>query len=162
MKKFLKFYLPVIIIFICVGFTSVSSYENALKCLNKNGCRVVSKTKDVIIKIDDRESRNSKVFEDESRYYLISDAYKENSFFLMVIDRSKNDVSYPEGCYTTIYSNYLLLADCISGIFLSDTVKGNGFNAQLKITDSEMNFVIPERKFLAQPEHRIEIVFKGE
>ena len=162
MKKFLGFYLPVIIIFICIGFYSVSSYENALKCLNKNGCQVVSTTRNAVVKIDGRESANSKIFEDEKSFYLISDAYKEGRFFLMIIDKSKNDVSYPEGCYTTIYSSRLLLADCIHGIFLSDKVKGEGFDSQLKITDSGINFVIPEIKESGLPKPIIEIFFEGE
>lgn len=163
MKKFFKFYLPIIIVFICLGIFSVSSYENAFKCVaNTKQCHVVSTTRNAVVKIDANESADSKVFEDERRFYLISDAYKKGNFFLMIIDKSKNDVTYPEGCYSTIYSSYLLLSDCVHGIFLSDKVKGNGFDSQLKITDSEINFIIPDWKTSKVPEHKIEILFKGE
>jgi hypothetical protein len=154
MKKFLRFYLPIIIVFICIGFYSVSDYRNALKCLNENGCRVVSTTRNAVVKIDGRESLNSKIFEDETNYYLVSDAYK-------IINKSKNAVTYPE-CYATIYSSYLLLPDCVHGIFLSDTVKGNGFDEKLEITSSNVEFIIPETEHFKIPNHKIEIIFKGE
>ncbi len=118
--------------------------------------------RNAVVKIDGRESSNSKMFEDEGRFYLISDAYKKGDFFLMMIDKSSNDITYPESCYTTIYSSYLLLADCVHGIFLSDKVKGGGFDTQLNITDTGMNFVIPDSRNSTELKHRIEIHFKGE
>lgn len=155
--------MPIIITLFCLGFYSVSNYENALKCVfNTKQCQVVSKMRNAIVKIDGRESLNSKVFVDERRFYLISDAYGVDYFFLMTIDKSKNDVTLPDGCYATIYSSYLLLADCVHGIFYSDKVKAEGFDTKLKVTSSEIKFIIPDSSKSGLPTHNVEILFKGE
>ena len=74
---------------------------------------------------------------------------------LLIIVKSKNDVILPNGgCREVVFSNYLFLADCAKGYFYSDKAIGNGFDTQLKISNSDMNFVIPG--------HKIEILFKGE
>lgn len=162
MKKFLRFYLPLLLALTALGvFTLrylVVNHENALKCLRE--CRVISAPKSAVVKIDGVESTGSKIFEDEKNYYLVSDIYKKDSFSLMIIDKSKNDVTFPTGCYDTIFSSYLLLPDCAGGIFLSDSVKGNGFDSQLKITGSNINFVVPENKHFDIPEHKIEILYQ--
>jgi hypothetical protein len=156
MKKFLRFYLPLFIAIIAFGFFTlrylIENHENVLKCLVGGG-KVISPAKNAVVKIDDVESTDAKIFEADGNFYLVMESVK--ALDLLIIDKSRNDIILPNGgCREVVFSNYLFLADCAKGIFYSDKGKGNGFNTQLKISDSNISFVVPN--------HKIEILFKGE
>ena len=155
MKKILNYYLPIFITIVALGFLAVlylvGNHENALKCVFNKNCKIISPARKAIVKIDDVISADSKVFEDEGNFYLVSDPYEKDRFGLRRIDKNKNDVTFPIRYYEVLFSKYLILPDGTDGIFLSDTVKTNGFDSQLKINDSKINFVVPE--------HKIEIIF---
>lgn len=157
MKKFLSFYLPLFFIFIAVGVFTLrylnENHENVLKCLAGAG-KIVSPAKNAVIKMDGIESADTKIFESNGRFYVVTDDRRLREDML-IIDKSENDVALPNGgCRELILSNYLFLADCgYGGVFYSDG-KADKFNTQLKMTDSEISFVIPA--------HKIEILFKGE
>ena len=156
MKKFLRFYLPLFLAVSSLGFFTlrylVVNHEPALKCVLGAG-KIVSPAKKAVIKIDNIESIDAKIFEANGSFYLATESVKD--FDLLIIDKSINEVALPNGnCQEVLFSNYLFLADCgYSGVFYS-SAKADNFNTQLKISDSDITFVVPN--------HKIEISFKGE
>ena len=156
MKKILKYYLPLFITIMALGFCVVlylvGNHKEALVCVFSENCKIISLERKAIVKIDGVVSADSKVFEDERNFYLVFDYDKNGNFELREIDKNKNDVTFPVSYFEVLFSKYLILSQGTGGILLSDTTKGNGFDTQLKISDSEINFVTPE--------HKIEIIFK--
>lgn len=156
MKKLLKFYLPLFLAISSLGFFTlrylVVNHEPALKCAFGSG-KIVSPAKKAVIKIDNIESIDAKIFELNGRFYLVTESIKD--FDLLIVDKSANDVVLPNGnCQEVLFSNYLFLADCgFGGVFYS-SAKTESFNTELKISYSDINFVVPN--------HKIEISFKGE
>jgi hypothetical protein len=157
MKKFLRFYLPLLIAISAFGFFTlrylVENHENVLKCLVGEG-KMISPAKKTVIKIDGIELPDAKIFEADGNFYLVTESIKD--FDLLILVKSKNDVILPNsGCREVVFSNYLFLADCAKGYFYADrSPAGMDFDPQLKITSSDINFVVPN--------HKIEIIFKGE
>ncbi len=156
MKKFLRFYLPLLIAVLAFGFFTLrylnENHENVLKCLVGEG-KVISPAKKAVIKLDGVELSDAKIFETEESFYLVMESVKD--FDLLILVKSKNDVILPDsGCREVIFSKYLFLADCAKGYFYSDTAIGDGFDTQLKRSESNISFVVPN--------HKIEIIFKGE
>ncbi|HQU85841.1 MAG TPA: hypothetical protein PKY59_22075 [Pyrinomonadaceae bacterium] len=164
MRKSLKLILPIILVVFTffLVYYAIGNHENALKCIFNKDCRIVSNERDAIIKVDGNVAHESKVFENEENFYFVSDAYLKDRYFLYQINKSKNDVMYPIDCYEVSFGSYLILPDCARSIFLSNSAKGDGFDTQLKITDTAITFRLPEDKHSNYPEHKIEILFNGE
>jgi hypothetical protein len=156
MKKVFRFYLPLLIAILAFGFFTLrylnENHKNVVKCLAGEG-KVISPAKNAVIKIDEIESTDAKIFESDGNFYFVTESVRD--FDLLIINRSGNDVILPNGgCREVLFSKYLFLADCAKGIPYSDKAKGSGFDTQLKISGSNINFVVPN--------HKIEILFKGE
>lgn len=142
MKKFLRFFLPLLLVVIALGLFLIG-------ILIGDG-KVISRAKNAVIKMDGVELPDAKIFESDESFYLVLESVKDLD--LLIIVKPANDVILPNGgCREVLFSNYLYLADCAKGKFYSfDT----SFNTQLKISNSDVNFITPE--------HKIEIIFKGE
>ncbi|MBS1797180.1 MAG: hypothetical protein JSS81_25360 [Acidobacteria bacterium] len=139
------------------------AHRNGLECIsNRKECKIVSPARKAIVKIDGNESAGSTVFEDARYVYLVSDVYRKGDFALMTIDKSRRAVTFPDGNYDILFSNYLILPYGGGGIFFSDGVKAGGFDEQLRTNDSGLDFVVPEWQTFKIPEHRVEIIFTGE
>ena len=146
MKKFLRFCLPLLLAVIALGFCLIGNHIGDGK--------VIFPAKNAVIKMDGVELSDAKIFETGESFYLVLESIKD--FDLLIIVKSKNDVILPDaGCREVIFSNYLILDDCAKGYFYSErSPAGMDFDPQLKISDSDIYFVVPN--------HKIEILFKGE
>ena len=112
--------------------------------------KVIFPAKNAVIKIDGIEQLDAKIFETNESFYLVTESTKD--FDLLILVKPANDVILPNGnCREVIFSNYLFLDDCAKGKFYDSELD---FQTQLKISGSEINFVVPN--------HKIEIIFKGE
>ncbi len=149
MKKFLKYYLPLLLIISSFGIYLIGYHKNVVKSLISDG-KIMFPAKNAVIKMDGIEIPDAKIFESEESFYLVSDSVKDLN--LLIIVKPANDVILPNGgCHELLFSNFLFLADCAKGKFYSFDLS---FNTQLKISNSDVNFIIPN--------HKIEILFKGE
>ena len=139
MKKFLRFCLPLFLAIIALGFCLIGNYVG----------KVIFPAKNAVIKMDGVELPDAKIFETDQSFYLVLESVK--NIDLLIIVKPANDVILPNGgCREVVFSNYLFLEDCAEGEFYRDV----GFDTQLKISDSTIDFVVPN--------HKIEILFKGE
>lgn len=112
--------------------------------------KVISRAKNAVIKMDGVELPDAKIFESDESFYLVLESVKDLD--LLIIVKPANDVILPNGgCREVLFSNYLYLADCAKGKFYGYDLS---FNTQLKISDSDINFIVPN--------HKIEIQFTGE
>jgi hypothetical protein len=140
MKKFLRFCLPLFLVVIALGFCVIGNYVG----------KVFFPAKNAVIKMDGVELPDAKIFESNESFYLVLESVKD--FDLLIIVKPENDVILPEsGCRKVVFSNYLFLDDCAKGEFYWHD---QSFNTQLKRSDSNIDFVVPN--------HKIEIIFKGE
>lgn len=112
--------------------------------------KLIFPAKNAVIKMDGVELPDAKIFETNESFYLVFESAKD--FDLLIIVKPANDVILPNGgCREVIFSNYLFLDDCAKGKFYWHDLS---FNTQLKRSDSNIDFVVPN--------HKIEIIFKGE
>jgi hypothetical protein len=141
MKKFLRFCLPLFLVVIALGFCLIGYIADG---------KVIFPAKNAVIKIDGIEQSDAKIFETDESFYIVLEPVRE--FDLLILVKPANDVVLPNGnCREVIFSNYLFLDDCAKGKFYGSDLD---FQTQLKISDSNIDFVIPN--------HKIEILFKGE
>jgi len=163
MRKFLRFYLPLIFLFIasCI-FAAIYILVNhpvVLKYLDdKSRVTVISPPIDAVVSVGGAEQSEAKVFEKDGYFFL-----KSTAFDLLVIDKSRKDVLLPNaGCSEMLFPKYLFEEDCLHSGFFFSGEKGGGFNTELKISDSNINFFIPkiiDGRF--EKGEKIEIIFKG-
>ena len=112
--------------------------------------KVFFPAKNAVIKMDGVELPDAKIFESDESFYLVLESVGD--FDLLIIVKPENDVILPNGgCRKVFFSNYLFLDDCAKGKFYLYDL---GFNTQFKRSDSNIYFVVPN--------HKIEIIFKGE
>ncbi len=144
MKKFLRFCLPFFLAIIALGLCLYGIYI-------RDG-KVIFPAKNAVIKMDGVELPDAKIFETNESFYLVFESVRD--FDLLIIVKPANDVILPNGgCREVVFSNYLFLSDCAEGEFYWYQAV-EPFDTQLKISDSNIDFVVPN--------HKIEIIFKGE
>jgi hypothetical protein len=166
MKKFLKIFLSLYVTILAIGFFTLC-YLTAHRTFSKylfGEAKMISPAKEARININGIESNSSQIFEFNGKFYFVTDDSKLPLYDLLVIDGAKNDVALPNsGCHEVFFLKYLFLEDCgYGGVFFGDEVKMSGFNTQLKITNSEINFILPDDGDFTTSKHKIEIIFKGE
>ena len=157
MKKFLGFYLPAFILVGAVAFFMlhwmVENHKPVLIWMIGDG-ELVSPAKNATVKVNGIEFTDAKIFDAGERFFFVVEKERNLGFDLLIISKSKNDVLLPNGdCREVLFSNYLVLSDCAKGKFYGYQAV-TPFDTQLKISDSNIDFVVPN--------HKIEIQFKGE
>jgi hypothetical protein len=161
MRKFLRFYLPFVFLFIAIcifaaGYVLVK--HPRVVAYFDGESTIISPPADAVVRIGGVEQSEARVFEKDGNFFL-----KSKAFDLLVIDKSRKDVLLPNaGCSEMVFSKYLFEEDCLHSGFFFSGEKGGGFNTELEISDSNINFFIPkiiDGRF--EKGEKIEIIFKG-
>ena len=155
MKKFLKFYLPLLIFFGAAGIfllgymienhAAVLKYFAGEVGLEGKG-KIISTKINAVVKEDGVEQSRAEVFEDDGKLYLVFAKTEDSNFGVLILDTLRKDVLLPNvsDCYDLVFSKYLFQAECGRGGVPYSSDKADMYNVRLEATDTQINFRLPE------------------
>lgn len=179
MKKILKYYLPLTIVFSALGlFFLVYSVQGHLAVIKyfagelgftEKG-KIISKQLNAVVKEDGIEQDQIKLFDDEGKIYMVFQKTENSHFGILIIDKEKNDIFEPllsTNCYGLIFSRYLFQAECGQRTIPYSDLKSEMYNVKLESNNSKVNFQLPiynydGKSVRLERERKFEIIFNGE
>ena len=174
MKKFLRFYLPLLIFLASLGIFSLAyMYENHNTILRyfagevriEGKGKIISAKINAIVKKDGIEQDQVKLFDDEGKIYMVSPEVDDSGIYVLIIDKERKDVFVPiRNCHELLFSKYLIQSECGQRGDFYGGGKHEGYQVKLEASDSQINFQLPaefkDGKVVGNKQ--IEIIFKGE
>ena len=174
MKKILKYYLPITIFFLALGFFFliyvVENHMTVLKYvageigLEGKG-RIISTKVDAAVKEDGVENNKIELFEDDRKLYMVSPKVDDSGIVVLVIERERKDVRVPiADCHELLFSTYLIQAECGQRGDYYGGEYHSGYRVKMEVADSQINFQLPAEYLNGKVvrNRRMEIIFKGE
>jgi hypothetical protein len=172
MKKFLKYYLPILMIFLSLSFLFLVYVEVYVE---KNHpiliwyligrARVHSQTISSVVKVNEKEQITAKVFKVNKDKFLIYIPDSDETYPVIIVDKARRDIGSTDAGktrYELLFDRYLLQSDSAYAIiYASDAVKW-GYNANLEMTASRISYTTPKLEDDKFVDIKVEILFKGE
>jgi len=166
MKKFLRFYLPVSIIFLSLIFSFLvymGKNHRVLALYPLGYARFIGKPLESSVQINGREAAGAKVFRMDREKLLV---YAPNSetFDVIIVDSAKNDIGSTNSgadCYELLFGKYLFQADKAAAAVYASDVKWD-YDPHLEIMGSYISYTTSKSEGGRAAEVKVEILLKGE
>ncbi len=173
MKKFLKYYLPLLIFLTASGIFllgyMIENHAVVLKYIAgeamEGKAKIIRTKVNAVVREDGIEQNRIKVFENDGKFYLVFEKTEDLGFGVLIVDKTRKDIFMPNvgSCYDLLFSKYLFQAECGRGGVPYSSGKADMYNVKLEANDSQINFQLPEYDYgKIKRNRKMEIIFKGE
>lgn len=175
MKKFLRYYLPVLIFLFASGILFLGyMFTNHLGTLKyfagelglEGKGKIITTKVNVAVKEDGIEQTHIRTFEDEGKLYLLFEKTENADLGVLIVDEWRKDIYLPVvgNCYDFLFSKYLIQTECAErGDYYLSERKGM-YNVKFASTNSQIDFRLPAEYNNGKviKSKQIEIIFRGE